>query len=174
MARFWKRSEDRIERLLRSNRRAPNDDFASSILDRISASQQAPRRVGSPRRLGLALALAVASLALVAALGGVTAASAGLGGIFHVASNATTHTTSTTNKKDSDDKGSKGTKGDDPDGDKDDQKGDDEHDGDHHQYKVGICHRSEHGTKFKLIFVAPQAVPAHLAHGDHLPVNGKC
>jgi hypothetical protein len=173
MARFWKRSEDRIERLLRSSRRTPTEDFASSILDRISVSQHVPRRrLGSPRRLGLALALSIASLALIAALGGVTAASAGLGGIFHVAS--TTHTTSTINTKDSDDKGTKGTKGDDPDGDADDQKGDDEHDGDHHQYKVGICHRSEHGTKFKLIFVAPQAVPAHLAHGDHLPVNGKC
>ena len=69
------------------------------------------------------------------------------------------------------DKDDKGQKGHDNDGDGDDS-GD--HDGDHHQYKVGVCHWANH--KYVLIFVSPQGAANHLKHHpkDKLPVNGHC
>ena len=42
--------------------------------------------------------------------------------------------------------------------------------------KVQVCHRSR-GTKkprYRLITISKKALPAHLRHGDVLPVNGQC
>ena len=192
MARFWKRGKDRsIEQLLRANRPEPRDEFASSVLSRItdSPASASPRRTGSPRRLGLALALTLVAISIAAVLGGISAATAGLGGIVHVATKAvtpshtkTTAVTTSSSKKGGDNNGDKddqGKKGDDPDGDADDKgnKGDDhdgDHDGDHHQYKVGVCHWADH--KYVLIFVSPQGAANHLKNHpkDKLPVNGHC
>jgi hypothetical protein len=201
MARFWKRGTDRsIEQLLRANRPEPRDEFASSILNRItdSPAPATPRRTGSPRRLGLALALTVVAISIAAVLGGISAASAGLGGIAHIATKAVTpsHTTSvntSSSKKDDNSNDDKGKKGDDNNGDEDDQGGkcgdgdndaDDQdcgdHDGDHHQYKVGVCHwvhrTHNHAGHYVLIFVSPQGAANHLKHHkkDKLPVNGHC
>lgn len=179
MARFWKRGEDKsIERLLRANRPEPRHELVSSILGHVKEARPRSTRVTSRRRLGLALALTVAMIALAAVLGGISAATAGVGGIFSVATNAVTpsHTT-TTAKTDNDGKG----KGDDSDADDQSGKGgndgkdDDENDdGDHHQYKVGVCHWADH--KYVLIFVSPQGAANHLKHHpmDKLAVNGKC
>jgi hypothetical protein len=187
MARFWKRGKDRsIEQLLRANRPEPRDEFAASVLSQVTdaPAPTAPRRTGSPRRFALALALTVVALGLAGVLGGITAATAGLGGIAHVATKAVTpsHTTSSTvrttssTKKDKDSKGSKGDEGGKcGDGDNDaDDKGCGDHDGDHHQYKVGVCHWANH--KYVLIFVSPNGAANHLKHHpkDKLPVNGHC
>jgi hypothetical protein len=188
MARFWKRSEDRsIEQLLRANRPEPRDEFAASILSQVTdaPAPAAPRRTGSPRRFALALALTVVAVGLAGVLGGISAATAGLGGIAHVATKAVTpshtqstalNTTSSKNegKKGGDNNGDKddqGQKGNDNDGDNDD---DGNHDGDHHQYKVGVCHWANH--KYVLIFVSPQGAANHLKNHpkDTLPVNGHC
>ncbi|MGN6797550.1 MAG: hypothetical protein ACTHKS_05325 [Gaiellaceae bacterium] len=198
MARFWKRGTDRsIEQLLRANRPEPTREFASSILSQITASP-APatsRRTGSPRRFALALALTVVALSIAAVLGGISAASAGLGGIAHIATKAvspahtksTTLNTSSSKKTDDNSKDDKGKKGNDNNGDKDDKGGkcgdgdndaDDkdcgDHDGDHHQYKVGVCHWANH--KYVLIFVSQQGAANHLKNHpkDKLPVNGHC
>src|SRR5512146_94320 len=100
MTRFWKREDRSIEQLLRANRPEPRDELSSSILQSISETplRTAPRRAHSGRRLGLALALTVAALSLASVLGGISAASAGLGGIVRVATNAVTpsHTQSNT------------------------------------------------------------------------------
>ena len=83
MARFWKRGTDRsIEQLLRAHRPEPTDAFASSILSQIgdSPAPATPQRTSSPRRFALALALTVVALSIAAVLGGISAASAGLGG----------------------------------------------------------------------------------------------
>jgi len=60
---------------------------------------------------------------------------------------------------------------DDEDGDEDDEDGDeDDEDGDNNN-RVAICHREGNGS-YHTIFVAPQAVQAHLNHGDYLgPCN---
>jgi hypothetical protein len=190
MARFWKRSEDRsIEQLLRANRPKPRDEFAASVLSQVSDAPvpAAPRRTSSPRRFALALALTIVALGLAGVLGGISAATAGLTGIAHVAKKAVTpsHTTSTTVKTTS--SKNETTKKGDNNGDKDDQGGkcgdgdndnDDkdcgDHDGDHHQYKVGVCHWANH--KYVLIFVSPQGAANHLKNHpkDKLPVNGHC
>ena len=191
MARFWKRDEDRsIERALRAHRPEPRDEFAASVLSQID--QPAPssnRTARSPRRVGLALGLTVFSLAVGSALGGISAASAGLGGVIHVAGKAVHHPSDPGNgnsnsKNDKGNKGDngnngkggdKGGKGNDghhgDDGDHDDHHG---HDGDHHQYKVGVCHWANH--KYVLIYVSPQGAANHLKHHpkDKLPVNGHC
>jgi hypothetical protein len=191
MARFWQRGKDRsIEQLLRANRPEPRDEFAASVLSQVTDAPApvAPRRTGSPRRFALALALTVVALGLAGVLGGITAATAGLGGIAHVATKAVTpsHTQSTTVKTTSSkNETNKGGKSGDNNGDKDglsqkghDNDGDDDdsgdHDGDHHQYKVGVCHWANH--KYVLIFVSPQGAANHLKHHsqDKLPVNGHC
>ena len=164
MAWFWKRDEDRaVEQLLRANRPEPRDEFASSILGRIT---DAPivRRAATPRRFGAALALTVVALGLAAVLGGISAASAGMGGIVHVATKAVSpshgraagaNTSSSRN-----DNSAKDDEGD--------------QDGDHHQYQVGVCHWANH--KYVLIFVSPQGAANHLKNhpNDKLPVNGHC
>ena len=168
MARFWRRTEDQsVETLLRASRPEPRDEFASSLLGRIAATPRHARQVASPRRIGLALALTVASLVAASLLGGIGAASAGVGGIFHVAKDAVSpsHTNgihTTTVRHDS-------SKGDDEQGDDDQGK-----EGDHHQYAIGLCHWANH--KYVLIFVSPQGAANHLKHHpkDHLAVNGTC
>ena len=166
MARFWKRGEDQsVEELLRTNRPQPRDEFASSLLSRISAT---PRRVtASPRRVGLALALTVAALAVASVLGGISAASAGVGSIFHVAAQAVSPSHNTKAGPSTSVNQSKGNDADDP----ADNGG---NDADQHQYKVGVCHWANH--KYVLIFVSPQGAANHLAHHpkDHLATGGTC
>lgn len=157
MTRFWKREDRSIEQLLRANRPEPRDELSSSILQSISETplRTAPRRAHSGRRLGLALALTVAALSLASVLGGISAASAGLGGIVRVATNAVTpsHTQSNTAGG---------------------SVNDNANDGDHHQYQVGLCHWANH--KYVLIFVSPQGAANHLKNhpNDKLPFNGHC
>jgi hypothetical protein len=170
MARFWKRGADRsIERLMRANRPAPRDDFASSILQRI-ASETTPRRRISPHRYRLALVVAVLLVALAAALGGISAATAGVGNILHAATNvvtpASTDTsssgkqlnvqntsqTNTNTKNDANDSGSSADE----------------------QYTVAICHVEGKSGKVVLKYVPPSAVPGHLGHGDYYPTGGHC
>lgn len=169
MTRFWKRGEDRpVEELLRANRPEPRDEFASSLLSRIAAT---PRRVtASPRRVGLALALAVATVALASVLGGISAASAGVGGIFHVATQAVSPSHNTKADTSGPSTSSNQSKGKDAD-DEDDDNG---NNGDQHQYKVGVCHWANH--KYVLIFVSPQGAANHLAHHpkDHLLTGSSC
>lgn len=45
--------------------------------------------------------------------------------------------------------------------------GDDDDDDEDDNDRVAICHRTGNGS-YHTIYVAPQAVPAHLAHGDYL------
>ena len=42
--------------------------------------------------------------------------------------------------------------------------------------KVQVCHRSRGKKKprYRLITISKKALPAHLQHGDVLPVNGQC
>ena len=57
---------------------------------------------------------------------------------------------------------------DDEDDGEDDEDGEDEDDDDDEDNdRVAICHRTGNGS-YHTIYVAPQAVPAHLAHGDYL------
>lgn len=172
MARFWKRGEDRsIEQLLRANRPEPSDEFASSILNQIAdaPASATPRRTRSPQRLALALVVTVALIGLAGVLGGISAASAGLGGIAHVAKNAVAPSPSTSVKTTSSTKNDKGV------GNDNGNVGDDgNHDGDHHQYQVGVCHWANH--KYVLIFTSPQGAANHFAHhpNDKIPVDGHC
>jgi hypothetical protein len=170
MARFWKRSEDRsVDELLRANRPRPRDEFASSLLSRIAAT---PRRVtASPRRVGLALALTVAAVAVASVLGGISAASAGVGGIFHVATQVVSPSHNTKADTSGPSTPANQSKGNDADDEGDDDGG---NDGDHHQYQVGVCHWANH--KYVLIFVSPLGAANHLAHhpNDRLLVGSSC
>ena len=165
MARFWQRGKDRsIEQLLRANRPEPRDEFAASVLNQVTDTPAlaAPRRARSTRRFALALALTVVALGLAGVLGGISAATAGLGGIAHVAKKAVTpsHTQSTAVKSTSSSKTTEDSG--------------DTNSGDNHQYKVGVCHWANH--KYVLIFVSPQGAANHLKNhpNDKLPVNGQC
>ena len=51
--------------------------------------------------------------------------------------------------------------------DEDDEDDDDDDDDDDNGNRVAICHRTGNGS-YHTIYVAPQAVQAHLAHGDYL------
>jgi hypothetical protein len=167
MARFWKRDDDLVGRVLRTHRPEPREDFVQSILGRLEGAK--PSRRVSAGRFRLALVMSVLLVALAAALGGISAASAGVGGIFHVASKVVSPA-----KTDSSSSGTQNVANNDTKGDK--GKGaDDKGRADEDQYKVGICHRTDHHPPhYHLIFVGPAAVAAHLRHGDHFPVDGRC
>ena len=65
------------------------------------------------------------------------------------------------------DDGEDGDGDDDDDDDDGDDDGDEDDDDDEDSNKVAICHCTGNGD-CHTIYVAPQAVPAHLAHGDYL------
>jgi hypothetical protein len=68
---------------------------------------------------------------------------------------------------DEDDEDDDGDEDDDDDEDEDDDDGDEDDDEDDDSNKVAICHCTGNGD-CHTIYVAPQAVPAHLAHGDYI------
>jgi hypothetical protein len=173
MARFWKRGADRsTERLLRANRPAPTDGFTSSLLRRIEG--ESPSRRISPRRYRPALVMAVLLVALAAALGGITAASAGVGSIVHAATKvvspaksdtsasskqAITQSTSQTTNKDDDNK-------------KDDD--DDQGSSGGDQYSVLICDVEGNSGRVVLKSVGSGSVKERLEHHDYFPIDGHC
>jgi hypothetical protein len=164
MARFWKRGTGRsVERLLRANRPTPRGDFAQSLMRRLDAEITPKRRV-SPQRYRLALVMAVLLVALAAALGGITAASAGVGNIVHAAAKVVTPAGSSGSQSSTEKNKSR----------ENDKVRDDKGSSADSQYAVGICHIDGKSGHVNLLYLPPPAIRAHLDHGDYYPTGGHC
>ncbi len=84
MSMFRRRHADSLETELRRNRPEPREDFVRQLEARIAADRTpAPSRRGAGRRLGLAVALTAALLAVAAVMGGVSYAASSVSHAAH-------------------------------------------------------------------------------------------
>lgn len=139
--RFWKRHrEDEIERLLRTNRAEPREEFIASQLERLDGQRQRPR----PQRLGrrVLVAAAVTALAVGAgvAAGATQVTGTSISNLVHVgqSNNASSPTAS------ADDTSPSAA----------DQ-----------QYTMEVCHHTSSATHpWVDLFLSPQGAHNHLTH----------
>jgi hypothetical protein len=157
MPRFWKdRREDHVESLLRESRPEPRDEFVASVLQRLDGEQHRRfRGLYLGRRVLVAAVVTAFAVGAAVAAGGVQTTTNSLSGLIHTAQktfNAPSHNQTHTNRARQRRQLSAGD----------------------HQYKIGICHRTESATNpWVLIFVSPNALPAHLGTLTHPAHGGK-
>lgn len=149
MRRFWEqRSEDEVERLLRSNRAEPSDEFVASLVGRLEARRSASR----PQRLGrrVLVAAAVTALAVGAgfAAGGVHVAQTSLSNLVQVAKSGVNGPNQNPNNNGNNGNGTGNGNGNGGAGDQ--------------QYTVEICHKAGKSGNWQKLYLPPEAVAAHL------------
>jgi hypothetical protein len=190
MSLFRRDPDSHLEHELRQARPKPREELTRGIASRIE--RQIPARMGLRVRIGVAVASTVLLASFAASMGGVSYAASSASHAIkavtkvveqahanvpkpsHEDAKGPSHSTSSgPTSHDNKDNGNsaprgndnnKGSRGDDNNG---RGKGDDDKDnpGNHQYHKVFLCHEGH------TISVGMDAVPAHLAHGDHL---GKC
>ena len=84
MSSFWKRNDDGLEGELRHNRPEPRDEFVASVAERVQPRRKSYRGV----RVGLAAALSMGMLAVLAPIGAAGSVGGAAVGLVSAASHA--------------------------------------------------------------------------------------